>query len=308
MERNEAMEVLGLGTAATEQEIEHRYMILVKRYKSSNDPTALAKVAEAYNFLTGRTYEPEPPNPRDAKVVLGRTVKQWKHLWEYGRMKYLAIAAIVVAVGSIAYSIITNVPADFKVFVLGEIVLDESPRLQDFVKVALPDVKNLEPNSAYVTRAGTGTDDAASTQKAFVLIAVGDEDIVVLDEVETDRFAPQGAFLELDDFYAKLQADLPASVMDKVVPVKYTLTTDNGGDGQPHVYGLDVTGLGTDQALGIYGTKCIMAISVRTKHLEASQTFIRTFLADTDSLKLLVTPIPTASPTPATTAAPTSAG
>jgi len=310
MERHEALEVLGLGTQATEQEIEHRYMILVKRYKGSDDPKALEDVAEAYNLLTGRTYEAEPPDPRDERVVLGKPVKQWKHIWEYGRVKFIGITAAAIALVSIVYSVVTNVPPDFQVFIVGELYQDEGPQMNNFVTAVLPDVKNFQPNSAFITRSGEDANDVANVQKAFVMIAAGDEDIVIMDELQADRFAPQSAFVELDDLYAKLQAELPAEIMDLVEPFRYKITEDQGGDGQIHIYALDMTKLGTYQALDLYGTRCVMAISVRSKHLEASKTFLSQFIARTESLKLLVTPIPTASPTPATTAtaAPTSAG
>jgi hypothetical protein len=310
MERNEALETLGLGTKATEQEIEHRYAILVKRFKNSDDPTALAKVTDAYDFLTGRTYVPEPPDPRDAKVVLGKTVRQWKHLWEYGRMKYLAIVAIAAAVVSIAYSIITNTPPDLKFLTLGEIITADGNDLENYLATAMPELKKIQKDGAYITRTGDGANDFVNVQKAFVLIAAGDEDILVLDDVQARNYGMEGGFKELDDFYATLRSELPASILAGIVPVEYTITTDNGGDGKPHVYGLDVTGLGTVQAVGIYGNRVIFSISIRTKHLSASETFLRKFLADTEALKLLVTPMPTAEPTSATPAAasPTPAG
>ena len=304
MDRNDALEILGLSTDATANEIEHRFAIMVKRLKDSPDRTEMDKVSEAYDFLTGRIVVQEPPDPRDDRVVFGMTIRKWKHFWEYERTKTLFILGLSVAVFSILYTIITNTPPDFTFTTIGDITISEDTLFQSFVAAQMPEVKKAQTDGAYISTSGEGETDTVGVQKAFVLIAAGTLDVVALDEVQFTRYGSQGAYLSLDAFYAGLKATVPADVLAKVVPMKATVKTDDSGDGLEHIYGLDVTALGTYQALGIDGYHLIMTISSRAKHVTTSETFLTKFLQNTDSLKLIVTPYPTFAPTAAATATP----
>jgi hypothetical protein len=304
MDRNDALEILGLSTDATANEIEHRYAIMVKRLKAGKDRTEMDKVSEAYDFLTGRIVEKEPPDPRDDRVVLGMTVRKWKHFWEYERTKTLFIIGISVAVVSILYTVITNTPPDFSFTTIGDLMISEDTQFQSFISAQMPEVKKAQTDGAYISTAGDGETDTVGFQKAFVLIAAGTLDVVALDGNQFVRYGDQGAYLSLDDFYAGLSATVSADVLAKVVPMKAKVSVENSGDGIEHIYGLDVTALGTYQALGIDGFRVILTISSRAKHIELSETFLTKFLQNTDSLKLLVTPYPTFAPTAAATATP----
>ncbi len=304
MDRNESLEILGLATDATANEIDHRYAIMVKRLKDAKDRTEMDRVSEAYDFLTGRVVVQEPPDPRDDRVVLGMTIRKWKHFWEYERTKTLAILGLSVAVISILYTVITNTPPDFSFTTIGDIVISEDTLFQSFIAAQMPEVKKAQTDGAYISSSGNGETDTVGVQKAFVLIAAGTLDVVALDEIQFTRYGTQGAYLSLDTFYAGLQATVPADVLERVVPMKAIVKTEDSGDGLEHIYGLDVTALGTYQALGIDGYRVILTISSRAKHVALSETFITKFLQNTDSLILIVTPYPTFPPTEAVTATP----
>ena len=297
MDRREALDILGLSAAPTPQEIEHRYDILIKRAKGATDPDALTKVTEAYNLLTGRTYVPEPPDPRDERVVLGKSVKQWKHLWHYGRTKYFAIAVTSALVIWLALSVITNRPPDLKFVSIGTIVSTGPDAMTAWALAQFPDVKKFQYDNVYLSADGTGENDVVNVQKAFVLLAAADEDTVALDAAHFKVYVTQGAFLNLDGFWAELQGTLPESVLAEVKPMRGATTVEDGGDGLSHVYGLDVTGLGTMPALGLYADSVVLTISVHTKHEDETKAFLTWYLEQTDALKALITPIPTSAAT-----------
>ena len=233
-------------------------------------------------------------DPREERLILGRPVKQWKNLWHYDKMKYVFITVLTLAAVSIAYTIITNTPPDFKLGGIGQIYVSDGSELQDFLHVAMPELKKITVDSAYISLTDTGTGDPIMYQKAMLMVTVSEEDVLALDRPQFTRLVSSGGFRSLDGLYPALLAALPASEQQKVVPMKAAVSQADGGDGIEHIYGIDVSALGTAQAIGLTGPQIVLTLSVDGKNLTNAETFLQKFLAATETLRATLTPTPTA--------------
>lgn len=306
LSREECLEIFELEESAELRDIENKYTVLVKKYRSIDTEEARAKldqVSLAYNILTGRYVEPEPINPRLERVVAGKTIKQWQTVWHYGRWPLLAIVVIAVLVISLIHSIATNKKADFSIIVMGQFydggsAYDASYKYFSEIsdgKVENPDVHLIpidlrmeEMTEIVVPGEGTSATEIESTEetqplnfdgqsqyaynmKLVTLLYSDSIDIFMSTGAAFHKYAPQGVFVDLSDFYASL-SDLPSEVYKKIRPMYASIEeTEIGIDepisvGEPILMGLDVSELAIFEGLDIWlGDDQIISVGVKTR-------------------------------------------
>jgi hypothetical protein len=258
--RLECLEIMELGAQANLNEIETRYMLLIKRYHGRTDPEAAAeldKITMAYNILTGRYIEPEPVNPRLEKVVFGKSLKQWLNFWHYARLPLFLAAVGLTFLIYFIITIATNKAPDFQIYATGLFVTsdDADARVKQYVMDVVQDAKDIEfqvlpidmrksgisgTTTAGTTESGSGTTTTTSggfigdidNQYAYIMkltamFAAESIEIYLCDEPLYTQYAPQGVYAELDDLYARLQ-DLPADILAKIKPLRrYPADSEN---------------------------------------------------------------------------------
>ncbi|MEA4889708.1 MAG: hypothetical protein VB070_09630 [Clostridiaceae bacterium] len=249
----ECLKIMELDAKANSYEIENRYTMLIKRYRGMNDPETMAKLDEitlAYNILTGRYVEPEPVDPRLEKVVLGKSRRQWRNIWHYGKWPFLAAVVGLFFLGYLIYSIATNEPPDFQLAVVGQFgaAEDSDERIDTYIKANYAGAEDIEvqmlPLDLRDTTQTSGSDGSDSynsssvdpqSQYAYVmkmmtLIAGDSVEVFLCDKPVFDQYAPQGVFTPLDDLYDRLQKTLPADVLAKIKPLRRQIDDSDSSD------------------------------------------------------------------------------
>lgn len=309
--RDECLTILGLAPEADSYEIENRYTMLVKRYRSQNDPESiriLEEISLAYNILTGRHVEQKAEDPRLETVILGKTRRQWRNIWHYGRVPLLLSMFGVAILGYFIFTIFTNSPPDFQIGFVGAFgrsgnveknvetyILDMFEDFESVEVLILPmDLSSVDGPAA------TGTDDVTvpgdsnlyNYMMKMLTLIVGDSyEVFVCDQMVFDRYAREGAFADLTELYAQWETELP----DQVKPLRRRiLENDEEGltavdpsendDLSLPVFGLDVTGLNLAPGFGIYGDTQILTIGIRASAQDEAEQFLKAWILDYEEM------------------------
>jgi len=303
LSKKEAYEILGVNNKSLESDIETRYSTLVKRYRAEQDNEKLEQVSLAYNIITGRYVEPVKVDPKMQNVVFGKTRSEWGNIWLYGKVKYFVITLIVIFVGYMIYTIVTNTPADFKIAAVGEFSVPDSNITQAYIKTLFPQFKKVEIATAYLSETGGAAEyGAANAQKAMILMTVSGEDVIIVDRATFDRYASMGTFKPIGDLYNAIHA-MDETKDLSLESVKTTISTESGGTGIEDIYGIDVSNTQLLNATGIYGRDQIITISIKTEQDALAREFINKLFKDSPRLIPQITWIPSPMPTPTPTLA-----
>jgi|LSQX01.3.fsa_nt_gb hypothetical protein len=317
----ECYKILDLPETANQYDIENRYTMLVKRYRHASDPESreeIALITLAYNILTGRYVEPEPVDPRLEKVVLGKSLAQWKNIWHYGRVPLLVSLIALVLLGSLIYSIATNKPADFQLLAVGAFgTVDHAPEMvKEYIQASVPGVEKVEyqhiplsfaepeqppANETGMQQGGLDPESEYAYIMKMMAIMAGDSiEVYLMEDNVFDQYAPQGAFAELDQLYASL-ADLPADIYAKVKPLRRLMldqyeelypegdapwenTADMDADESLPIYGLEVTDLHLTEGLGIFGKSQVLTVGIKADDKEQTEAFLAGWIRDYENM------------------------
>lgn len=318
LSKAECYRILELDPKANSYEVETRYTMLIKRYRGQNDPETMKKLEEitlAYDILTNRYVEPEPVDPRMEEMVFGKTRRDWKNKWHYGKMPLLGFLIGAFLLGSLIYSIVTNEPPDFQLVVAGQFAAadDADKRIETYIRDSIDGVETVEYQVIPLSFAETGTDETGGTStnidpeseyayvmKMMTMIAGETIEMFVCEKSVFDQYAPQGTFKELDQLYARLQ-DLPEDILARIKPLRRILIdvyeeqypdgnapwddeeAMNQDESLP-IYGLDVSELHLMEGVGLYGKTQIMTIGFNAGDAEQTEAFLEYWIRDYEKM------------------------
>ncbi|MHB8961616.1 MAG: hypothetical protein ACYC5K_00465 [Saccharofermentanales bacterium] len=302
--KKESLDILGLHENSLASDIDTRYATLVKRYRAEQNNEKLEEISLAYNIITGRYVEPVIEDPAMKKVVLGKTRTEWSNIWLYGKFKFLAIAVALFFVTYLVYTVATNTPGDFKLAAVGDFYIENSETPADYIISLFPGYKKVDISSAYIGTAGSTGFDAASEQKAMILVSVSGEDVIVLDKASFERYAPIGAFMDISALLDEVSKFEEAAALS-LTGVEAAVQDSEDNAGVKKIYGIDLSSTQLLSAIGIDGRQQILTISVKSERPEAAAEFIRRLIRDSGNLLPETQPIPPATPTPFPTPIPT---
>jgi hypothetical protein len=307
LSREECLAILELPPDANQYEIENRYTMLIKRYRGQTDSASMGKMEKislAYNVLTGRYVEPEPRDPRLETMVFGKSRRQWRNIWYYGRVPFLLGLVGVIILGYFVYTMLTNKPPDFQIAFVGNFGRygHVEKNTEDYIIEMFPDFESVEVLTLPMDLSSIDGPQAAETDgairpadsnlynyimKMVTLIAGDSYEVFVCDRLVFDRYAREGAFDDITELYTSWQSELP----DQVKPLRRRI--DAGDDQRPvdvdpadnfdlslPILGLDVTALNLTPGLGIYGDTQILTIGVRASAREEAEQFLKNWMLD----------------------------
>jgi hypothetical protein len=321
LSRTECLKILELGPVADQYEIENRYTMLIKRYRGHEDAESinqLEQISMAYNILTGRYIEPEPEDPRLETVILGKSRRQWRNIWHYGRTSMILGLLGVILAGYFVYTIVTNKAPDFQIVFAGyySMIPEANIKVESYVKSIFPAFDKVEYQALQMdlrdSPGSAASGESSQTSAAYdqnlyayimkmMTMMVGDSiEVYVCDLPVFNRYAPEGAFTDLTALYNRLQAELPAAVMAGIKPLRRVLSDASSdqtyigqtaaptqstedianADTSLPIYGLDVTKLRLTEGLGIYGENEILTIGIRASAPDQAAVFLRTWISD----------------------------
>ncbi|NLO37321.1 MAG: J domain-containing protein [Clostridiaceae bacterium] len=317
LSRAECLRILELDPKANSYDIENRYTMLIKRYRSQNDPETTKKLEQitlAYDILTDRYVEPEPIDPRLEEVVWGKKKREWQNLWHYGRWPLLGILVGVFFLGYLIYSIVTNEPPDFQFVAVGQYASADNAdeRVRTYVADSMADVETVEfqliplsftppdPTGGAVTGGLDPESEYMYVMKMMTMIAGETIETFICEKSAFDQYAPQGTFNDLSALYERLQ-DLPEEVKSKIKPLRRALIDvyenptpgvelpwkteeDMNQDLSLPIYGLDVSELHLVEGLGLYGKSQVLTIGFKADDPAAVEQFLEDWVRDYETM------------------------
>lgn len=288
MSREEALAIFGIADQATRDEVTRRYDILIRKMKA--DPTSpeaadADRIEQAYNLLSGITYrDPEAERrlrDRDAKPgLVARLLRMEQtrldNLVHYYRWPVVgALAGIAVLVWILATTVFRP-PNDFVMLMAGSVYVEDQDLLEERLLAVLPDTGNPMLSVVYFDNEMDAQMMSAVSQKLMVEIGYGENDIAIVDRGVFDQYAPQGAFLSLDDRLAAFGTTVEEQMAQQVAVLPEILL--EGDDGLPHVYGIDVSNSAFLREAGVLGQELIAVFGQKGKFPEKGDLVMRALM------------------------------
>ena len=277
LKTGEACEILGISKGANKNDIERRYSILIKKHRASvsegttdaSEQAAFEEITEAYNFLMGylepKVEEPfRKPNPLMKKM--GIDEKKAKNFFYYYKFHMIIGIVILLVIVFSVRGCVNTVKPDFTTAFVGQISYADTDNLKKSIQTGVPEIKEPGFDGAFLTADGNSEQDYAMQEKAMVLFAAADIDLFVLDKVNFEKYAKQGAFVSLDDIAAQIGADKEAN-KDYALKSLY--------DTASHLYGIDISKSSALKNSDILGSEFIVAIPVSCKKKDIAVELVK---------------------------------
>ncbi len=272
IDRKEACEILKIREDATKDEIQHRYSIVLKKYRSvksvSNESgnADLGRITLAYNLLMG--YDTADPQAEAAKNSAGNFLYYHKY--------HIIVGIILLLV--VAFSLkscLSRIPADFSVALIGKIYCIDTDVLKKNLMDKYPGIKEIDIRNvsfSAVTEQEYSQQEGAIQSLSAILFFLADADVFIVDRERFEIHGTKGSFSRLEDILdeAGLSVDDPRAK---------ALTPDSeaGGEG---IYGFDVTGSPIFDDSQVAGEELILAVGVNAKNKDKSVSVLK-ILTDT---------------------------
>ena len=274
-ELKKAYEVLGLPEDATKEQIEKRYFMLVRKYRSrmldqnnenNDDDYNIDEINRAYNLIL--EYERRQANEEYRQKHYSRfkriDMEKIDHFFHYYKIHLLVAIIVVVAIvfGIKGYldkraereAEAKLPPIQLSVLFFGEYYASdesESEKIENNILQQFPEWKRVKVQISYVPEVARNEYDIAMQQKSIITLISERPDIYIVDEFNFNRLLSQGIFSPLDDKAQTLLQQLPQDDIYSGV----------AGEGQEkRIYGIDVTDSPLLQGVNMSGKKLIATL------------------------------------------------
>lgn len=272
MERADAYKILELKDNSSRAMVERRYAVYIMKMKNIPKEDLdfdFDEVTAAYNLLMGYIIEEDEGEKREPNpflLKLGIDDNKLRNNLYYFKWHIIIGIIILITVISTIYGCVTRIDPDFYLVVMGDIYVEDSEVLDASIMERLGEIQAVSIENLYLSDSQEQADPTvygAMIQKAAVLIAAGDIDVFMVDQVNFDRYVDQGGYYHLDEFLTRLEVDGEKLLHAQV----------EGYDEKPFVYGIDVSESTYFKEHGIYGRKIILTISARAKNMDYAREF-----------------------------------
>lgn len=285
--------MLGVKEGASRSEIEKRYAIILRKYRTASTDDKLtdddfSKITEAYNLLMGYNYEmkdqvikKKKPNPLLQK--LGINEEKLRNNLYYFRIHIIVGILILIGIVFTIRGCVNSVDPDLYVVFMGEIYCNITEQLEEDIKARIPGIEAVSLENILISKTQEKNDpqvQMAMLQKAGVLMAVGDVDVFILDNENFERFARQGAFKKLDDLASELNLEEDKIYIEKIEEEDREGRISIADEG---VYGIDVKDSKILEDSKTVGKEMIAVISIRSKNYDKSVEFIKQLIESSNS-------------------------
>jgi ABC-type glycerol-3-phosphate transport system substrate-binding protein len=192
---------------------------------------------------------------------LGLDEAKTKNFLYYYKNKIILGVLAIIILGVMIRGCIMNVSPDLNITLIGSVYIpdEQVETLNTKIKQNFSDIKAINVENLYTAGALESEQDIAIQQKVMLVLTVGDTDIVIMDRVNYERYASQGAFLNLDEYTDSWGIDKEKNKENSVV------LEDTG---EKHLYGVDVADSVFLKDVGISGKEKIAAIKFNAKNKE----------------------------------------
>lgn len=294
----EARKILGVIKTSSKDDLEKKYDVILKKYRimkldgtlDENEEAEFQKCTDAYRILMG--YEVDEPKIEKKEtytdLALGKVgidrkkADNFFHYYKYHLI--IGIVAIIIIAISV-HSFVTRVQPDITLGLLGEINYDAEDRLKAEITKNIPELKEIQFDSAILSSSYNDAQSYANLQKAVALIVASDIDLYLVNKYAFDTYAKNGAFKALDDIAKDLNVDISKSEDLKLRVVDEWSETSEPGklvpktyvDSKPRLYGINVTDSEFFKDINIVGPEKILVVRVEPKNYDLVLKLIKLF-------------------------------
>lgn len=288
MERDKALEILELPKDATIDDIERRMLVLYKKFRQLEKDErgyTLEDIDKAYKSLKGIVYtDPEEerkkkqrrekPNPIFRLLKIDE--EKARNFIYYYKWHAIGILVAIIFVVTTVISIVNKVDPDLRILIAGKIYMAETEAFAEKISNELETVENAQVQNIYLSGETKSEADVAMQTKFTVEIAVGNNDIFIIDEEKYFMLAKQGAFRPVKEFIV----DLSALGIDETLNEDLIVTMELGDDVtyEPELYGIDVSGSKYLLDAGIISERMILAFGSAGEYPQNAAAFAKLIL------------------------------
>jgi len=224
MDRQKALQILGLKENCSENQIKKKYKVLLTKNKTGQDVN-IDNVTDAYNFILGyEQYEKLDKNSKSYKIR--------KYLFNY--LSYIIIFLGIA--GFIAWLIVpklTEVEPDLSITYVGNYYLLEAEEMETLIYDGIDGIENLVVEIIYLDNQASDAEyDKAGRVRLAGTIISKQADIFIEDD---DNFV----FLLSDNVLMPLDDIIP--ILDIEIDPKRFIYGIDSTDGQKKIFGIDVS-------------------------------------------------------------------
>ncbi len=211
LDKKQAYEALGLDENASLDEMEKKYDLLIRKYRSetSNENQEITidieKINEAYKSLHRLNYEANekqvngPFNKFLRKICRSLKIDDKK---VENALYYYAKPAIAIIIGlavltAVVVTMITNVNPDLNIVYVGDYSGTKTTGYIEKIQKAMPDLKKAEVRVVGFNAKNKKANQHNEYMKIVAMLTAGDIDVLILDSLMFDDFVKQNILSDL---------------------------------------------------------------------------------------------------------------
>jgi hypothetical protein len=288
MDLKQAYKVLQVPEHADQKEIEKKYELELRKYKSlqreghnQQAQSELEEINEAYRTIRVH-FEDQKRPASSAKNTKWEKVDHFLHYYKW----HMIIALVtIILITSLIKSIVDHrieqanlPPVDVHVMLYGDLNSDDLTPLEENMTAMFPEWEYIDVELAYFPQEVTSEFDLGMQQRSVVTLATNDIDVLILDEEN---------FNVLQDAYQPL--DRIEEVLEQQVDNEKLVYVQKEGDDEERLYGVDITNSAIFEDTGIIADKKIATLSSSAVHEEKALQWIEEIAIATTKKTPLIT-------------------
>lgn len=284
MDRQKALSVLGLPETASVEDVQKRYEVLFRKFKSiqtDEKGSTWEDIEAAYRFLMGinfhdpeaekrKKYVKNHPNP--ILKLFGIDQEKFSNFVHYNKWYFIGGALVVFLVVSFIVSAINRVDPDLKMVCAGELALAQYEPLENAIIEQIEGAQAVQLQVIPLSVEGAESQvEMVSREKLQLEVLVGKNDIFILDLATYRDYAALGAFVALND----RMDELGIKEYDKEM-LEVALDAEDGEEsGTPMLYGVDVSNSPLLRDYGLLGETFIATMGIAAENPENAEVYFK---------------------------------
>ncbi|WP_068619511.1 J domain-containing protein [Paenibacillus tuaregi] len=280
-------EVLGLPETASREEVEKRFEVLARQYRSkpSEEFEPIVKAFKNITNTQDRLKVEELTRKKYAKYKAfagtAEKIDDFFRLYK-GRVFIALIALIVLIFGVNAYlnhraeqeRLAKLPPVDLSVMLMGNFIQlenqDSTASLEAALKAPFPDWKRVTALISYLPAEGAAQTSVALQQKALLQLSTETPDIFIMDKQSYAWIVKSSALIPLD---AEVSGRFKPWLKDAQI-----LKASRDEETSEHIYGIDVSNTPLAAKLPLAHSGVILGIRDGAAHKDKALNFIEQYL------------------------------
>jgi hypothetical protein len=297
-ELKQAYSILGLPDDASMDDVDKRYMLLLKKQHTQQAREAeeatrehvsvdYQQVNQAFRLI--RQHYKEQASLAFEQQYYSATHRKWKldkldHFWQFNKFRIISIVLILAVV---AYGVGTFLdkraerialsklpPADIEIMFYGDYYSEDIPKLEQVLLEQMPDWKRVVITITQVPNDFTSPYAVSLQQKAVIMLMTVKPDMYVMDKSTFEILSQQQILLDANNWLGPLEGQLTE---------EQKLFGQGDTDSEPRIYGVDVSQNAVFESKGLHSVDQIMGLRFDSTKQEAARQLVQLYLSKLDS-------------------------